>query len=95
MEYTVALANANIYKPTDDFKLFGTSLTIVPTPGLNGSGKLYAIRLSNMQLGLDGEGDSDSAELRYSIENLQWYQDFQFAVGVAVVRPTEVGVASI
>ncbi|GAA4326216.1 hypothetical protein GCM10023184_14780 [Flaviaesturariibacter amylovorans] len=94
-EYLVALANANIYKATDDMVLFGTTIKLQPTAGLNGKNKIYIGRISNFQLGLDGESDMDSAELRFSNETKQWYLDYNFSVGVAVVDETEVGVASI
>lgn len=94
-EYLVALANKNIFKSTDDTTLFGTTAKLQPVAGLNGVDKAFASRISNFQLGLDGEGDADAAELRYSNETKQWYMDFAFAVGVAVVDAAEVGVASL
>lgn len=94
-EYKVALANKNLYKETDELTVFGTTAKIQPTAGLNGKNKVYATRISNFHLGLDGEGDAVGAELRYSNETKQWYMDFQFALGVAVVDESEVGVASI
>lgn len=94
-EYLVALANANIFKSTDDYKLFGTSGIFQPTPGLNGSNKVYAMRISNMVLGIDGEGDQDKAEFRLSTETNKHYMDFHWAVGVKVMTPAEVGVATV
>lgn len=94
-EYLVALANANIYKPTDDMTIFGTTAKMEVVPGLNGIRKIYAARIKNFRLGLDGQGDSESAEMRYSIETTKWYQDFAYALGVGVYDTTEVGVATV
>lgn len=88
-EYLAALAGLNIYKSTDDLTVYGTPAKIFVTSGLNGTRKIYGIRWSNIQLGMDGEGDSDKAELKFSIETNNWYQDFKYALGVAVVWPEE------
>ncbi|MBN9295379.1 MAG: hypothetical protein J0I41_00140 [Filimonas sp.] len=90
-DYLVALSNKNIFKPTDDFTLFGTTAKLFPTPGLNASKEIVAARISNFHLGLDGEAETDNATLRFSIETNQWYQDFHFAVGIAVIFPEQVG----
>lgn len=90
--YKIALAAKNIYQPTEDSTLFGTIAKLFVTSGLNGSGKAFSMRLSNLQLGLDGEGDADSAEMRFSIETGQWYQDFKYSLGVAVIFQEEASV---
>ncbi len=90
--YLVALANRNIFKATDDMALYGTLAKIEPVAGLNASGKVYATRISNLHLGLDGH--SDEAKLRFSMESENWYCDIYSSVGVAVVRPELVGVAT-
>lgn len=84
-EYLIALATKNIYKPTEDLTLFGTTAKLFVTPGLNGLRTIYGMRLSNLQLGMDGEGDADKAEIRYSIETKQYYMDFAYGLGVAVI----------
>lgn len=93
--YKIALSAKNIYQPTEDMVLFGTTAKIFVTSGLNGVGKVFGIRLSNLQLGLDGEGDSDKAEMRYSTETKQWYQDFTYALGVSVVWDDEAKYATV
>lgn len=92
--YKLALANKNIYQPTDDFTLFGTSAKIQPVSGLNDTNKVIMTRISNLQLGLDGSDETDKAVLRYSQETENWYMDFHFAVGIAVVYPQEAGYAN-
>lgn len=91
--YIVALANKNIYKPTDDFKLFGTTATLVPVTGLNGSNKVVATRISNFQLGMDGDDEIDKVLWNFSTETNQYYMDFRFAVGIAVIYTDQVGLA--
>jgi hypothetical protein len=94
-EYKVALAALNIYQPADDNTLFGTTAKLFVCSGLNGTRKIVGIRWSNVQLGLDGQSDADKAELRYSVETKNWYQDFAYALGVAVIWPEEAKYATV
>lgn len=94
-EYAIALAGKNIYKPVEDSTLFGTTAKIFVTPGLNGTRKAYSMKLSNLQFGMDGEDDNDTADLRYSTETAQWYQDFHISAGIAVVFPDEAKYATV
>lgn len=93
--YLIALANKNIYKLVDDFKLFGTTATIQVAPGLNGTNSIVLTRISNLVLGLDGVGDSEKADFRYSTETKQWYLDFDYALGVVIVWPETVGYTKV
>ena len=72
-------------------KLFGANVTLQPTSGLNSTQQIVAARISNFHLGMDGQGEDEFADLRFSMETNQWYQDFHYALGVAVVYPAEVG----
>ncbi len=94
--YRIALANANIFQAQADDTLFGTTAKLFVTSGLNGTGKAFATRLSNLQLGLDGAADADKATMRYSVETGNFYQDFAYSLGVAVVyiESTEVFVGT-
>ncbi len=94
-EYKVALAGKNIYQPTDDMTAFGTVAKFFVCSGLNGTRKIVGIRWSNLQLGLDGQGDADKAELRYSTETKNWYQDFLYSLGVAVIFSSEAKYATV
>lgn len=94
-EYLVALDNANSFRETNAGVLKGTTAKLFPTPGLNGSDKVYMTRISNFVLGMDGEGDQDYAEFKLSEETKKHYMDFHWAVGVKVITTTEVGVATI
>ncbi|RZK12912.1 MAG: hypothetical protein EOO46_01370 [Flavobacterium sp.] len=94
-EYLIGLANANIYKPTSDMTIFGTTTKLEVVPGLNGIRKIFTGRIKNFRLGLDGENDSEQASMRFSIETEKWYQDFKYALGVGVYDTSEVGVATV
>lgn len=93
--YLMELANKNIYKPTDDTTLFGTTVKLQPVPGLNETGKVVAGRLQAFQLGLDQESDADDMKFSFSKETNQYYMDFYWALGVKVVQPDEVGYGEI
>jgi len=86
----IELANKNIYKDTDDAKLFGTSAKLAPVAGLNGTGKFYFGRSRSFVVGTDLLGEEDSATMEYSIETKNIYMDFAYALGVAVVYADEV-----
>lgn len=89
--YVIAMAGKNIFRPVDDMTIFGTTGSIEVVPGLNGTGAVIATRLQDLHLGIDGVGDEEKAELRYSAETENWYLDFHFAVGVAAVYPEQIG----
>lgn len=95
-EYLVALANKNVYKPTSDRTVFGTTMNFEVVPGLNGTGTVYGLRYSNMRLGLDGVSDQDRAIFRQSpLGDENYWIDFHFAVGVQVVFDSECYKASV
>lgn len=93
--YKLDLAAKNIYQPQDDFTLFGTGAKLQVVNGLNGTDDAIATRISNLQLGLDGSDETDFASLRYSTETENWYMDFHFAIGVAIVFIDEVKVGDL
>ena len=93
--YTIALANKNLFRLPGDYTLQGTSAILVPVSGLNGSNLAVAARLSNFQLGMDGDSEVDKVIMNFSVETNQWYVDYHFAVGIAVIFPSEVGYGSI
>lgn len=88
-KYNLALAAKNLYQPTTDNTLWGTTAKIFAVDGLNGTGKVFASRISNIVLGLDGVSDMDKAEFRYSIETTKYYVDFAFGIGVALYNESE------
>jgi len=88
-EYLMNLANRNVFQPTDSNKLFGSTGKIFVAPGLNGSREIFMGKQENIQLGIDGEGDSQYAKLKYSDETDSWYLDFAWSIGVKVIYPEE------
>lgn len=92
----MALINANLFHfiPTEnalgEMKIHGTNVTIISTPGLIGTNAIYALRDSNMFLGVDLENEEESFTFWYS-------QDFdvvrfksEFKYGVQVSQLTEI-----
>ena len=89
--YTIALKNANMFnyafdgKADSEFYLPGTPIKVVATPGLNGTNKLYAIRLSNLFLGTDLLNEEERFELFYAKEadQVRFVAEFKMGVNVA------------
>lgn len=89
--YTIALKNANMFnyafdgKANSEFFLPGTPIKVVATPGLNGTNKIYAIRLSNMFLGTDLLNEEERFELFYAKEadQVRFVSEFKMGVNVA------------
>lgn len=94
---TVKIKNENLFhyqteaRPDTSFFLPGTSIEVVGTPGLNGTNKIYAMRVSNLFLGVDllNEG-TDRWELFYAREADQVRFVSEFKMGVNFAFPTEV-----
>ncbi len=60
--YCIALVNANLFHfsgSEGETKLFGTSVILRPTFGLNGSDRMFLTYASNLVLGIDGENDTE------------------------------------
>lgn len=89
--YTIALKNANMFnyafdgKANSEFFLPGTPIKVVATPGLNGTNKIYAIRLSNMFIGTDLLNEEERFELFYAKEadQVRFVSEFKMGVNVA------------
>jgi len=92
-QYTAALANQNIFRPTDDKTVFGTSFKFWVVPGLNGTNKIVALRLSNLRLPINKEDDTDSCDLSYIKDSVfhGWGLDTYWSAGICVIDPAEVG----
>jgi hypothetical protein len=93
--YIMEMANRNLFINPDNKRLHGTLAIIEPVPGLNGTHTAVFTRLSNLRMGIDGDNETDKAELKYSIETNQWYQDFWFTLGVKVIFLDEIFKADI
>ena len=94
--YTIALKNANMYHYTADVKsdsefvLPGTMIKVVAVQGLNGTNKIYAMRLSNLFLGVDLIDEQEKFSIFYAVEADQVRYVCEFKMGVNVAFPDEV-----
>lgn len=94
---TIKIKNANLFhyqvdaKPNASFYLPGTAIEVVGTPGLNGTNKIYAMRVSNMWLGTDLiDEDQNRWELFFAREADQVRFVAEFKMGVNFAFPTEI-----
>lgn len=89
--YTVALKNANSFnygfdvKADSEFVLPGTSIKVVALQGLNGTNKIYAMRLSNLFLGTDLLNEEERFEIFFAKEadEVRFVAEFKFGVNFA------------
>ena len=93
--YTIALKNANSFsysvdaKADGEFILPGTTIKVIAVAGLNGTNKIYALRLSNMFLGTDLLNEEEKFEIFYAKEADQVRFVSQFKFGVNIAFPDE------
>lgn len=94
--YTIALKNANLFhyqineKADNEFILPGTTIKVVALQGLNGTNKIYAMRLSNMFLGTDLLNEEEKFEIFYAKEADQVRFVSEFKMGVNFAFPDEI-----
>ena len=94
--YTVALKNSGSFnyqidvKADSEFVLPGTTIKVIAVAGLNGTNKVYAMRLSNMFLGTDLLNEEEKFEIFYAKEADQVRFVSQFKMGVNIAFPDEV-----
>ena len=94
--YQQALITANLfnYIPSADalgeYYLHGTNVKIVPVPGLNGTAKAYALRTTNMFMGVDLENEEEELKTWYSLDFDSVYMRMKFKLGVQISQPTEI-----
>jgi hypothetical protein len=91
--YTVALKNSGSFnyqidvKADSEFVLPGTTIKVIAVAGLNGTNKVYAMRLSNMFLGTDLLNEEEKFEIFYAKEadQVRFVSEFKFGVNIAFV----------
>lgn len=94
--YTIALKNSGSFnyqidvKADSEFVLPGTTIKVVAVAGLNGTNKVYALRLSNMFLGTDLLNEEEKFEIFYAKEADQVRFVSEFKMGVNVAFPDEI-----
>ena len=93
--YTIALKNSSSFnyaidvKADSEFVLPGTSIKVVAVAGLNGTNKVYAMRLSNLFLGTDLLNEEEKFEIFYAKEADQVRFVSEFKMGVNIAFPDE------
>jgi hypothetical protein len=95
--YTIKLKNDDLFHyqtqaaPNTSFFLPGTAIEVVGTPGLNGTNKIYAMRVSNLYLGTDILDEAESRfKVWYSIDNDEVRYMSSFKLGINFAFPTEI-----
>ena len=94
--YTIALKNANMFnyafdgKSDSEFLLPGTTIKVVAVQGLNGTNKVYALRLSNLFIGTDLLNEEERFEIFYAKEADQVRFVSEFKMGVNFAFPGEI-----
>ena len=89
--YTIALKNSVSFnyqidvKADSEFVLPGTTIKVVAVAGLNGTNKVYAMRLSNMFLGTDLLNEEEKFEIFYAKEadQVRFVSEFKMGVNVS------------
>lgn len=76
--------------PVTSCLLHGTNVMIEATQGLNDTNEIFAMRLSNMAMGVDMIDDSDEFDFVYSEAGREHRYSAAFKVGVNVAFPDEV-----
>jgi hypothetical protein len=93
MVNTNIFGQANYMSPENalgEFFLMGTNVKVVPVAGLNGTNKLYALRTSNMFLGVDLENEEEELKVWYSQDYDSVYMRMRFKLGVQVGITTDI-----
>jgi hypothetical protein len=73
-----------------EFLVPGTSYKVVPVHGLNGTNDIYAMRMSNVFLGVDLISEEDQFELWYSQDDRNVKFSANLKIGVQLAFPDEV-----
>jgi hypothetical protein len=89
--YTIALKNSGSFnysidvKADSEFVLPGTTIKVIAVAGLNGTNKVYAMRLSNMFLGTDLLNEEEKFEIFYAKEadQVRFVSEFKMGVNVS------------
>ena len=94
--YTIALKNANMFnyafdgKADSEFVLPGTPIKVVAVQGLNGTGDIFALRLSNLFLGTDLLNEEEKFEIFFAKEADEVRFACEFKMGVNIAFPDEI-----
>ena len=87
---TLNLFHHNVNGDADQtFVIPGTNVKLVAVNGLNGTGDMYAMRLSNIAMGFDLEAEEENYSLWYSKDNNEIRYRVAFKLGVNVAYTAE------
>lgn len=76
--------------PAAEFKVPGTSYSVIPVHGLTGTADVYAFRMSNIFLGVDLQGEEDNFEMWYSQDDRNVKFSASFKMGIQFAFPDEI-----
>lgn len=94
-----AYVDANLYHynpgtentpPAAEFKVPGTSYSVVPVHGLTDTNDIYAFRMSNIFMGVDLQGEEDNFEMWYSQDDRNVKFSASFKMGIQFAFPDEI-----
>jgi len=94
-----AYVDANLYHynpgsentpPASEFKVPGTTYSVVPVHGLNDTNDIYAFRMSNIFMGVDLQGEEDNFEMWYSQDDRNVKFSASFKMGIQFAFPDEI-----
>lgn len=95
--YQLALTNANLFHYNTDassanfeITMPGTNIKVVGVNGLNGTGRIYALRTSNMFFGCDVLGEESKFEMFWAQEAMEVRYVAEFKAGVQIAFPSEI-----
>jgi len=94
--YTVKLKTSNLYhyqfdgKANSEFYLLGTNVKVIAVQGLNGTGDIVAMRISNLYLGTDLLNEEERFSIFYAMEADQVRFVAEFKMGVNFAFPDEI-----
>lgn len=93
--YVLALKYKNLYHYSADnengeLTIPGTNYKLVAVHGLDGTNELYGLRVSNMHLGTDLEGEEDQFSIKYAEEAEHVRFKAHWKMGVQIGIPSEI-----
>lgn len=94
--YTVKLKTSNLYhyqfdgKANTEFYLPGTNIKVIAVQGLNGTGDIVAMRISNLYIGTDLLNEEERFEIFFAKEADQVRFVAEFKMGVNFAFPDEI-----
>lgn len=90
-------ANLYHYNPNDEpleYRLPGTDVRVIAVHGLDGTGTIFASRLSNLIFATDMLGDKEVVDFWYSKDDQIFKLNIEFMAGVQIVFPDEVVISN-